>query len=581
MTDNIMENIKTPIDHKPLTLRHRIKWVVIIIFLFFFFSISTWLAMPLDPPEKGDSLLHCFPESEFPVTLEARQLSDMVRGMDKEGTLRKLVAPPFVREKDSEKILKMLVGDDSSKIALWALGHQSAIGVAKNGKDMAARVRFNNVCVAVLYIAEAFNPGIYQEHAIKAGFKGNIFTTWHGRDFLVATDRELLKSISTVDSADPVVSTYPDYGIVSRVCPGFDKDINGRFRKFAGKDMPVNKMQMEVSWGSGYVRSRTRTVFKPEVSERLIDSLQARHGTRYSGTIWQLDESTAPADKDSAVVAVDGVADLKMLWYCFSRVLWDEKAMPVPGESQPMTIVVWKALKKAVIDEADGRFSLRLLKCPQTTKTTPVPEVRAVLGVGKPEDAYRLFNREGREVLELFRAPGGNELWETVRRDTFLRELDNPQHSRLEVNELFFHEMSPYWGPVSEGISFGTHYNNRKNDTGGEAAFVKGGSNDSVTADLRIRWSIDESEFGKLVFLVQDHADNHGFASEKAALHLKKLFEKCESFRSIYPAGSLAIKAYMDRNMQVNGVENNAENKSGKKSFKNGFVLDTDAIFEL
>ncbi len=208
-----------------------------------------------------------------------------------------------------------------------------------------------------------------------------------------------------------------------------------------------------------------------------------------------------------------GYLEPEFAWAALGARLWDSPGRPRRGESQPMTVLAWEWLDCSVIAHADGRFCLRLVPPPPAGAPDGIPAAPVLAtdwGVEQTVPAAEAFRKGLQRIVDFYRAPGGRELYERVRRKTRLVYEPKEHSGRIELHPLFFNGMAPAWR-MAGGRGFCTT---------GPAAPVASGPALSVApntlADLTAGWHVRDKHAQALRAFLADKIVAHGFVEARS-----------------------------------------------------------------
>ncbi|MBN2714121.1 MAG: hypothetical protein JXR97_17005, partial [Planctomycetes bacterium] len=359
---------------------------------------------------------------------------------------------------------------------------------------------------------------------------------------------------------------YPAESIVVWLNP--DQPLRGEiFAKTGSKAEMLDKGILTLSREGTDFRLTARC----KLDNRIMEKLYQVSGVGKNGVTKSKGNASCPLPRDTGIYAC-GKISVPFFWHGLNEKLWSESNRPLRGVSQPISVFAWEWLDKGIMDYATGGFSLRVGNPPKLEDTQGVPPAPVISGTWnydapRQKEMVAAFTKGGGDFVDWLRAPGGSELFETVRKDTSLTVASGGDGAvtTLHLQPLFFNHMQPSWH-FSEGVATFTTDPTGKDPT--QTPSVAGESeNAGSLMDITAGWNTTDPGFlDALNNFVTDKAERHGFVPE----------EKMDDYLKARSLANAALKTIQEGTITAKLTRTT---EKGKESA--GFIMNGTLSFSL
>lgn len=498
-------------------------------------TLLGWLLAPLPPLRTGESLLGALPATAAPLAVEVRGAGPELRALQREG-----VWEPLVQGLEDGTLKETLLRLGHDPLARWALTRgagEAAVGMAVSPpRPRLGMLRLSNLahCLAGAALWWWGEEGVRRRLALPGR---RLRLRLAGRTLVVGPDAETCQAVADGLRSGPPASPLPAaWQLPARAVAARLENPQGG--AVSGADGQGGLPLWRRLHGGALLLTRSADHLTARVAARtaapaaLGDAGPRRRRPRRPATF--------PGPADEAVARVWGWADAARLWKALNAAVWPEHGGPGAGTDPPLLVALWDAVDRGLVPHADGRFALRVDPSPPPPPTlSPVPEVHAALGTPVPAAALRAWQEQLGRVVELFRAPGGADLWEGVRRETRLVERrpgGGARALRLELHRLFWHGAEPYWliRPAEKALYGGSHAPARLVEVGDAEAGAGAGrspaalppfraAEEELLLTLAAAWRLPPQEVEKWNRLLLDKTDHYQWIPRRYLPGMRRL----------------------------------------------------------
>ncbi len=525
-------------------------------------TLLGWIFAPLPRLRDDIRLLALLPPEPLSLGLEARRLGSDLDDLMRSGVLPPDALPPLLTGALQRADIRLPVDPEpwlaSPRRSLfrWLLNHEAAIAVSlPRTTQRAAIIRLDNLSRALLWASGHASLDGRNRLAARVLGQPEAVAAYRDRLLLIASSTELLDAMlarqarPSPDDGWPPLSPCPQRGLLVR----YRKPRPGDRADAAATTSPgaIETLDACLSRSGAQLSFRCRTTLDPrQTAAVLIDEETAR---------CPLTNAPLPSLGSGDVAGLDGSLAPGMTWRTLSRLGWPQTGAPSAGSDDPMLTLAWQVFHRALAQETDGRFAVRVRASRPARDALAVPEFLGRLGVHDAERAARVLNSEAARLVELFRAPGGNALWESVRRHTELRPGDaaGTEPTQVRLHPVFFHGMQPWWRPARSGsLVGGSHWPPTPSDTPPPAgapslpsharALPTDPSVGGVLAALSAAWRIPPTEAEAWTALLVDKIQTHGWIEIETRPVALSAIARFRALLESVPSGHLKLSFRRD-----------------------------------